>query len=90
MVSPSFLLTMVTYEMSENSKKSWIVFGLAVLLLITTSWGYIDTIFLVPEIPANAQTAVGLVVLPIYQIIGGGALGCIAWGVVYFWDKQSE
>jgi len=90
MFSPSLLLSMITFEVSGRSTKSWIVFSLSIMLLLSTVWVYTNTLFLIAEAPQNAQAGVALVILPFYQIIGGGLLGGIGWGLTYFFGDESE
>lgn len=88
--SPFIVLAALSYKVKGRSYKSWVVFVLSFLVVLTTviTHGYIY--FLLPEEPQNAQAAVALIFLPAYQLLGGGILGGTAWGIISYLEKDEQ
>jgi len=84
---PSLLLGGCSFAVNGRSIKSWTVFGLSILLIATTIPVYINTFFLIAEIPKNAQAGVAILLLPIYQLAGGSILGGIGWAVGTYYKR---
>lgn len=85
---PSLLLGGCSFAVNGRSIKSWTVFGLSVLLIATTIYTYVTTFFVIAEVPKNAQAGVAIILLPIYQLSGGGILGGIGWAIGTYCERQ--
>ena len=85
---PSLVLGGCSYAVKGRSIKSWTVLGLSVLLIATTIYTYVTTFFVIAEVPKNAQAGVAIILLPIYQLVGGSILGGIGWAIGTYYERQ--
>jgi hypothetical protein len=86
-ISPYVVLGWLSYEADEKRLISWLVLGIAILLVATSLTVYIKTFYFTPEIPQNAQAGVAIMLLPLVQLLGGGFVGGLVLIADYLYDK---
>jgi len=87
---PNISLAGLSYTVEGRSIKSWILFTLAILLVITTLPISIHPFYFVAEVPKNAQAAVIILLLSVYQLAAGGIPGGIAWAIATYVSVDEE